>query len=53
VGHLQPIRTLIDEDLLQYEEIFAAGGIPEAIFETTPDDLLRMTDGEVADVREA
>jgi len=53
VGHRQPIRTLVDEDLLQYEEVFAAGGTPEAIFKTTPDDLLRMTGGKVADVKEA
>ena len=53
VGHVHPIKTLIDQDLMQYEEIFAAGGLPEAIFRTTPQDLLRMTGGQVADVKEA
>lgn len=53
VGHTQPIRTLIDEDLLQYETIFAAGGLPEAIFQTTPKELLQMTGGQVANVKEA
>lgn len=52
VGHAQSIKTLIDQDLMQYEEIFAAGGIPEAIFKTTPQDLARMTGGQLADVKE-
>jgi len=52
VGHAHPIKTLIDQDLMQYQEIFAAGGIPEAIFRTTSQDLLRMTGGQVADVKE-
>lgn len=53
VGHAQPITTLVDEDLMQYQEIFAAGGIPEAIFRTTPQELVKMTGGRVADVKEA
>jgi prolyl-tRNA editing enzyme YbaK/EbsC (Cys-tRNA(Pro) deacylase) len=52
VGHAQEMKTLIDEDLLQYDEIFAAGGIPESIFKTTPQDLLTMTGGQVAEVKE-
>lgn len=52
VGHARPIKTLIDQDLMQYEEIFAAGGLPEAIFRTTPQDLLKMTGGQLADVKE-
>jgi len=52
VGHAHSIQTLIDEDLMQYEVLFAAGGIPESIFETTPQDLLKMTKGQVADIKE-
>jgi prolyl-tRNA editing enzyme YbaK/EbsC (Cys-tRNA(Pro) deacylase) len=42
-----------DRDLLQYEEIWAAAGTPHAVFRTTPDELVRITGGEVVDVRES
>ena len=48
VGHAQPVETLIDEDLLRYEEIWAAAGTPSAVFRLTPGDLVTMTDGRVA-----
>lgn len=43
VGHLNPIITLIDEDLLSYAEIWAAAGTPNAVFRLTPLELLRIT----------
>jgi prolyl-tRNA editing enzyme YbaK/EbsC (Cys-tRNA(Pro) deacylase) len=52
VGHAVPLRALIDRDLLQYEEIWAAAGTPNAVFRTTPEELARITGGEVVDVRE-
>jgi len=51
IGHLDNIRTFIDEDLLQYEEIWAAAGAPNAVFMLTPDDLIRMTGGVVISVK--
>lgn len=53
VGHLEPIRTLIDEDLLQFATIWAAAGTPNAVFELRPAELPRVTGGTVADVRKA
>ncbi len=50
VGHAQPVETLIDEDLLRYEEIWAAAGTPNAVFRLTADDLVRMTGGRVVDI---
>ncbi len=50
VGHSQPIRTFIDQDLRQYEEIWAAAGTPRAVFRLTPAELERMTGGEVISV---
>jgi prolyl-tRNA editing enzyme YbaK/EbsC (Cys-tRNA(Pro) deacylase) len=47
VGHAQPLRILIDADLLQYEHIWAAAGTPRAVFELTPADLVAMTGGQV------
>lgn len=53
VGHTTPLRTLIDEDLLAYTSIWASAGAPNAVFETTPTDLVTMTGGHVADIKEA
>lgn len=51
-GHITKLRTLIDRDLMQYSEICAAAGTPNAVFLTTPQQLLEMTKGELADVKE-
>ena len=46
VGHPQPQRTIIDVDLAAYDEIWAAGGIPHAVFPLTYADLVSLTHGE-------
>ncbi|HLT10050.1 MAG TPA: YbaK/EbsC family protein [Micromonosporaceae bacterium] len=50
VGHPAPVRTLVDKDLARYDEIWAAGGIPQAVFPTTYDELVRITAGTPAEV---
>jgi prolyl-tRNA editing enzyme YbaK/EbsC (Cys-tRNA(Pro) deacylase) len=50
VGHPAPLRTLVDRYLERYEEVWAAGGIPHAVFPTTYAELLAVTAGEPADV---
>jgi prolyl-tRNA editing enzyme YbaK/EbsC (Cys-tRNA(Pro) deacylase) len=45
------LKTLIDRDLLQYGVIWAAAGSPNSVFRLTPDDLVRITQGEVADLK--
>jgi prolyl-tRNA editing enzyme YbaK/EbsC (Cys-tRNA(Pro) deacylase) len=52
VGHATPLRVVIDRDLLQCSEIWAAAGTPNAVFRTTPEELVRITCGEVAEVRD-
>jgi len=47
VGHTEQLETFIDQDLLQYEEIWAAAGNPHAVFPLTPAALVRMTGGLV------
>jgi len=47
VGHTECLETFIDQDLLQYLEIWAAAGTPHAVFRLTPDELLQMTGGLV------
>jgi prolyl-tRNA editing enzyme YbaK/EbsC (Cys-tRNA(Pro) deacylase) len=51
VGHSQPIETFIDEDLLQYATTWGAAGTPNAVFELTPDNLVKMTGGKVVKVK--
>jgi prolyl-tRNA editing enzyme YbaK/EbsC (Cys-tRNA(Pro) deacylase) len=36
LGHATPIRTYMDEDLLQYETVWAAAGTPKAVFSVDP-----------------
>ncbi|MEU5790964.1 YbaK/EbsC family protein [Micromonospora purpureochromogenes] len=45
VGHPRPLRTLVDTVLQEYAEIWAAGGVPQAVFPSTYADLLRITAG--------
>lgn len=51
VGHSQPLRTLIDRDLLALETLWAAAGTPHAVFALPAAALPALTGGEVADVR--
>ncbi|RYM33243.1 YbaK/EbsC family protein [Meiothermus sp. PNK-Is4] len=45
LGHATRLEALIDPDLLQYEQLWAAAGTPKAVFCLTPDELLRLTGG--------
>jgi prolyl-tRNA editing enzyme YbaK/EbsC (Cys-tRNA(Pro) deacylase) len=51
VGHAAAPLTLIDEDLLKFETIWAAAGTPNAVFRLTPGELGELTGGRVAEVR--
>jgi prolyl-tRNA editing enzyme YbaK/EbsC (Cys-tRNA(Pro) deacylase) len=50
VGHPRPIRTLVDRALADYEQLWAAGGVPHAVFPVSYADLVRLTNGTEADV---
>ncbi len=50
LGHTERLETFIDEDLLQYEEIWAAAGTPHAVFQLSPSDLQKMTGGQVVSI---
>ena len=47
VGHSEPPITFIDQDLRQYDVIWAAAGTPNSVFRLTPDELVAMTGGQV------
>lgn len=46
-GHRQKIRTFIDKNLLEYKVIWAAAGTHNAVFPLTPEELIKITQGEV------
>lgn len=50
VGHDQQLDTYIDQDLMAFEEIWAAAGTPFAVFRLHPADLSRMTGGQVVTI---
>jgi prolyl-tRNA editing enzyme YbaK/EbsC (Cys-tRNA(Pro) deacylase) len=43
LGHPQPLRTLVDTELAQYGQVWAAGGVPTAVFPITYPELTRIT----------
>lgn len=47
-GHRKPIRTVLDLDLAEHEEIWAAAGAPNAVFKTTFEILDLITGGDKA-----
>ena len=47
LAHTHPIETLIDQDLMQFDEIWAAAGNPNAVFRLTPQELVMITSGKV------
>ena len=51
IGHAQKMETYLDEDFLQYETIWAAAGTPNAIFELSTEDLQKMTNGKIVQVK--
>jgi len=51
-GHTERIRTLLDRDLMSFEEVWAACGTPDSVFRTSPGQLQRTALAEVADLKE-
>lgn len=49
-GHSEKLETFIDEDLQQYESIWAAAGTPNAVFQLTPRELMQLTGGRVVSI---
>jgi prolyl-tRNA editing enzyme YbaK/EbsC (Cys-tRNA(Pro) deacylase) len=50
VGHAVAPVTLIDRDLLRFDEIWAAAGHPHGVFKLQPADLVLLTGAPVVDV---
>jgi prolyl-tRNA editing enzyme YbaK/EbsC (Cys-tRNA(Pro) deacylase) len=50
LGHTKQLEIFIDEDLLQYEQLWAAAGTPHAVFQLSPSELKAMTGGRVVSI---
>ena len=50
LAHPAPLTTLIDEDLLAWDAIWAAGGHPNTVVRLTPEELRRVAGGRVVKV---
>ena len=50
IGHPTPVRTVVDEDLLRFDEVWAAAGTPRAVFPVAPRALVDAAGGTLAAV---
>ena len=52
IGHAQPVKLLLDEDLRRFETVWAAGGTPFSVFPLRPDQLRSLTGADWSDVKQ-
>ena len=52
-GHVRPVTVVIDRDLLAHDRVWAAAGLPDAVFPIAPDELVRVSGGSVVDLAES
>jgi prolyl-tRNA editing enzyme YbaK/EbsC (Cys-tRNA(Pro) deacylase) len=50
-GHTDPLPVYVDRDLLGHPVVWAAAGRPDSVFAITPDRLLELSGGLVADLK--
>jgi prolyl-tRNA editing enzyme YbaK/EbsC (Cys-tRNA(Pro) deacylase) len=51
-AHETPCETLIDEDMSRFERVWAAAGLPDAVFAIAVADLRRLADARTARIAE-
>jgi len=49
-AHATPVRILCDRGLLAYDEVWAACGLPDAVFPIAPADLVRLSGASVVEI---
>jgi prolyl-tRNA editing enzyme YbaK/EbsC (Cys-tRNA(Pro) deacylase) len=52
IGHVRPVRVVMDPDLHRYPEVWAAAGQDRAVFPISPAALRDLTDAEVVPIAE-
>ncbi|CAM3038934.1 YbaK/EbsC family protein [Vibrio neptunius] len=50
VAHNSSVHTILDQDLNQYSEIWAAAGTPSSVFKLNPQNLGQLTQGQWIDL---
>ena len=53
LGHARALRVVMDRGLLGFDVVWAAAGLPDAVFSAAPEDLRWAASASVADVRES
>jgi prolyl-tRNA editing enzyme YbaK/EbsC (Cys-tRNA(Pro) deacylase) len=53
IGLASPLPVYVDRDLLGYDLVYAAAGLPECVFPIAPKELVGATGGRVVDIKEA
>ncbi len=51
-GHPKPVTMLMDEDLMQYDLVWGAGGTAQTVFPIAPEDLRDLSGAKLADVKQ-
>jgi prolyl-tRNA editing enzyme YbaK/EbsC (Cys-tRNA(Pro) deacylase) len=51
VAHAKPGKVFFDQDLLQFDAVFPAGGTPQAMFRIEPRELLRVSGATLANIK--
>jgi Cys-tRNA(Pro) deacylase len=51
-GHTNPMTIYMDEDLLQFDVVWAAAGTPHTVFAIPPEQLRDSTNGTIADLKQ-
>ncbi|SVA02808.1 uncharacterized protein METZ01_LOCUS55662 [marine metagenome] len=51
-GHPKSVTVLMDEDLMQYDLVWGAGGTAQTVFPIAPEDLRGLSEAELADVKQ-
>ena len=51
LGHKTPLTTLIDQDLMSFDEIWAAAGTPFSVFMIEPHALVEATQARIVEVQ--
>jgi Cys-tRNA(Pro) deacylase len=52
IGHARALQMLLDRDLMNYDEVWAAAGTPHSVFRIEPARLIALTGAEPVDIAE-
>ena len=52
LGHANPVRLVLDQDLQRFAQTWAAAGTPFSVFPLSPAQLIMLTGADWADIRQ-